>query len=186
VSDHDINREGLGDALEAINEQRLPDVLDTLYFRNTGQRLDITNPGAWDLNGLDRETGQQVITSEDGPIDDTTRRMLARTYPNVRKWQARPAKIDETYREKGNMVRRVCQLLGVTQHQADAVLTIAASEEFGFRFAHARFEVTGDDDEQSWRIRTVEPESRFDRLAGLTADRSPAELEQDRRDAWRQ
>jgi hypothetical protein len=131
-------------------------VLDTDYHRDTGQHLDFTRPGAWDLTGR-TAGGREFITSHDGPFSAADMAVLGGAYPEVTEWQARPAAIDETYHDGAAARGRLVQLLGVPEAVAHAILTIAATDELGWRFAYGRFEVTGDDDDQSFRIRTIGP-----------------------------
>ena len=138
----------------------LPSVLDTVHYTRTGQRLNLAEAGAWDLDGYDTERDTDVITSIDGPVDLSAKRMLAKSYPGVAIWQIRPADIDETYRETSRAAYRLCALLHVPERTARAILTIAGTEELGMRYAHGRLVVTGDDDDQTWRIRTVEPDGQ--------------------------
>ena len=137
----------------------LPVVLDTQYFRATGIRLNFDQPGAWELVSVGHSHGPEVITSEDGPIDEHVLRGLRRAYPHVSRLQGRPARIDETYgpplRDR-NITRRLCQLLGIEERTADAILTIAAEPALGWKFTFGRWEITGDDDDQSFRIRSTD------------------------------
>ena len=138
--------------------QTAPRVSDAAYRDITGQHLDFTQPGPWTLTGWDHDAAMDITTTHEGPLDGSAPAQLAAAYPGVRVWRACPARIDETYRDHGRACGRLMALLGIDMHDANAVLAIAASENLGFRFAYGRFEVTGDDDEQSWRIRTTEPQ----------------------------
>lgn len=193
MTDHDIHREGLNDALEAIAEQppsrTLPSVLDTDYFMRHQRRLDFTQPGDWVLDGYDTAAQADVTTTQEGPLDATARRQLAAAYPGVVSWQARPATVDETYTDSRKAACRIQDLIAGDRSLAlgRAVLEIAASEEFGFRFEHRwdspvrgawGIRVDGDDDEQSFRIRTItDPPGpafeSFDAFAARWLPRSP-------------
>jgi hypothetical protein len=134
-------------------------VLDTVHFMRTGQRLDLAVPGAWELDGYDTERRADVITSHDGPVDTATRHMLAAAYPGVGTWQARPANIDETYSAPSTAVRRLVELFGIEHRAARAILTVVSTEELDMRYVHGRFEITGNDDDQSFRIRSTDADA---------------------------
>lgn len=140
---------------------QMPDVLDTQYFRATGLHLNLTGPGPWLLTGLDleaasRKVQREITTVHEGAIDYVARRLLLSAYPGVKRWQASPAKIDETYRDSRRAAIRICQLLGVELHIARAIQDIAADDTLGHKFIHGPWEITGDDDEQTFRIRNTD------------------------------
>ena len=139
-----------------VSAAHLPLVVDTLYFMQTGQRLDLTGPGPWELTGFG---DPDITTTHDGPIDYVARQLLASAYPSVITWQARPNRVDETYHDSVKARARVAALLGIPDEVAHAVLTIAATDELGCKFVHGQWEITGDDDDQSFRIRSVDADT---------------------------
>jgi hypothetical protein len=137
-----------------------PAVVDTLHFMDTGQRLDLTQPGPWTLTGFDSSARMRdITTTHEGPIDQAARSLLSAAYPYVSTWNASPARVDETYTDSRKAAYRICQLLGVELATARAIQTIAADPVLGFKYTHGQWEVTGDDDDQSFRIRSVKPAS---------------------------
>ena len=133
----------------------LPAIVDTAYFLRTRTRINMTDPGPWLLTGSDTGTGRDITTTHDGPLGAAARRALAAAYPGVQAWDAEPAVIDETYRDMDFATRRLAELLDIDPRTARAVLSVAAEERFRFRFAAGPWEVTGDEDDQSWRIRSI-------------------------------
>jgi hypothetical protein len=77
--------------------------------------------------------------------------------PGVITWHATPGHVDETYTDTIKAAYRIEQLLGTDRRTTLAILTIAADGILGFKFTHGRIEITGDDDTQSFRIRTINP-----------------------------
>jgi hypothetical protein len=153
-----------------VHSALLPVVADTMYFLATGLRLDLTGHGPWELTGSDPVAGRDMTTTHEGPLDPTARRLLHDAYPNVITWYASPASVDETYPDTIRGAQRICQLLGVEMRTALAILAIAADDVLGHKFVYGQWEVTGDDDDQSFRIRSVKP-------GGLTRAQLPESFE---------
>jgi hypothetical protein len=137
-----------------------PVVVDTAHFMRAGQRLDLDGLGPWTLTGYDTTRGRDITTEHEGPLDQVARSLLTIAYPGVATWNASPQHVDETHRNTEGASRRIRQLLGVSHTVARAILTIAADDVLGHKFTHGQWEVTGDDDDQSFRIRSVKPDSR--------------------------
>jgi hypothetical protein len=138
-------------------DQIPPRLLLPVISAKSRQAHNLAGPGPWQLTGRDNRTGHDVTTVHEGPVDQVAVALIHAAYPDVAVWDAAPAAIDETYTDSRKAAYRICQLLGTDLKTARAIQTIAADDVLGYRFAYGKWEITGDDDEQSFRIRTIVP-----------------------------
>jgi hypothetical protein len=126
------------------------------YLTDESRAYDLAGPGPWTFTSRGQDPA--VVTTHEGPVTDMVIYLIRRTYPDVEQWAVRPQRIDETYRDTGTASRRLSVLLRVEKHTARAILTIAADPALDMRYVHGPWEITGDDDEQTWRIRNINPD----------------------------